>query len=257
MAETADLIEAGRDLAPAEGRATPATMLALIARAATDPAVDVAKMEALLRMQRELEADQARAAFNAAYARLQARLPRITRRGKIAYPGKSGGKGSSIPFARWEDIDAAIRPLLIAEGFSLIFDSPSGGDGRLLCSGTLLHVDGHSRSASIPLPLDTSGGKNNLQAGGSAASYGQRYTTRMLLNLVFEGEDDDGAKGGAEYISAEQVKELSDLMRELAVNLDDFCRTLNVEALPDIQQAAYPVAINLLMARKARREGQS
>jgi len=256
MAEI-DLIEAGREVATAEERVTPTTMLALIARAATDPAVDVAKMEALLKMRRELEVDQARVLFNAAYVRLAGKLPRIKKNGVIEYSDRKG-KGARIKYARWEDIDRAIRPLLQSEGFALIFESSPSADGRIVETAILLHEAGHSRSSSFgPLPIDTSGGKNAIQGSGSARSYCKRYAGSDVLNLVFEGEDDDGVSGGAEYIGAEQVKELSDLMRELAVNLDDFCRTLNVEALPDIQQAAYPVAINLLMARKARREGQS
>jgi hypothetical protein len=44
----------------------------------------------------------------------------------------------------------------------------------------------------MALPLDTSGGKNNTQGAGSAASYGKRHTTTAMLGLRLEDTDDDG-----------------------------------------------------------------
>jgi hypothetical protein len=61
--------------------------------------------------------------------------------------------------------------------------------------------------------LDSSGGKNNIQGMGSSFSYGKRYTTTALLNIVTEGEDDDGARGGARFISEVQADELRELCR--------------------------------------------
>lgn len=253
--------EPASSTALAEMRAEPSTMLALIARAATDPAVDVAKMEALLRMQRELEADQARAEFNAAFARLQPQLPRVKKDGSVSYPvdknRPDGRQKKAFSYAKYEDIDLWVRPLLIKEGFSLSYDTEPQPNGAVLVIGTLMHVGGHERRARFgPAPLDTSGGKNNVQAARSTISYGQRATMTLLLNLVFEGADDDGVKGGAEFIDAEELRCIDELRRELAVDLESFCRTLAVESLIDLPKAAYPVAINLLMARKARREGK-
>ena len=42
-------------------------------------------------------------------------------------------------------------------------------------------------------PFDTSGGKNNIQAAGSAISYGKRYTMSALLNITTHDEDDDAS----------------------------------------------------------------
>ena len=170
------------------------TMFALIERMASNPQVDIGKLQALLDMQERLENRQREAAFNAAFARLQHRLPRITKKGEIKYDANpdaktaAGRKGSATAYARWEDIMEAILPHLHDEGFALTYDAPPGPDGRITCIATLIHRDGHSRSSSFgPMPLDTSGGKNNLQAAGSTNSYGKRFATRDLLNLVYEG----------------------------------------------------------------------
>jgi hypothetical protein len=196
------------------------SLLNIIAMAAQNPATDVAKLSALLDMQERVIAKQAEAAFNRALAALMKKLPRIKKNGTVEYPedkNKPGGpKKKAFNFARWEDIDEIIRPLMDEEGFSLSFNSaPKQGDGGgMICTGTLLHSEGHSRSASIPLALDSSGGKNNLQGMGSTFSYGKRYTTTMLLNLVFEGEDDDGVRGGARFISQDDADDLRNLSKE-------------------------------------------
>lgn len=235
----------------------PRSLLSVIARAASDPAVDVSKMETLLRMQKELMADQARAQFNQAFARLQLKLPRVKKNGEVRYPvnknNPDGPKKKAFSYAKYEDIDELIRPLLNEEGFSLTYTTEPQQNGTILIIGTLLHVGGHEKKASIgPLPLDTSGGKNNLQAANSTFSYGKRYTETMLLNLVFEGDDDDGVTGGMQFIDAASVKALSDLLIETKSSIDDFCRFMAVGGLAEIEVKDYPAAINALMAKRAR-----
>src|SRR4051812_41928358 len=88
--------------------------LELISRAASDPTVDVAKMKELLSMRVEIMAREAEMAFSQAMARLQPRLPRITKHGRICVNGVVRNT-----YARIEDIDAVIRPLYSEEGFSI------------------------------------------------------------------------------------------------------------------------------------------
>lgn len=234
------------------------SLLSLIARAASDPAVDVAKMQALLDMQRLVEADQAKAAFNRAFARLEPQLPRIKKNGIVEYPvdknKPDGPKKKAFNYARWEDVDSGIRPLLRAEGFSLSFNTiPRVGDGGgLTVTGELLHVDGHAKTASMTLPLDTSGGKSNLQGYASSTSFGQRYVTKMLLNLIFEGEDDDGQAGGAIFINAEQVKRLRDLIKSSKTDEVRFLEFLQLADLENIKTDEFAAAVNALLAKQAK-----
>ena len=65
-------------------------------------------------------------------------------------------------FAKYEDIDDVIRPLLIQNGFSLRFNSRES-NGKVVITGTLAHRDGHSITDEIPLAIDASGSKNNVQ----------------------------------------------------------------------------------------------
>lgn len=249
--------EPGRDIAPLEGvpaPATPTSMLQVIARAASDPRVDVEKMQALLQMQRELIADQARAEFNEAMARLQPRLPRIPKDGTV---DRGPGKGKFL-YGKWETIDKLVRPLLNNEGFSLSFDTKARDDGWIIVTGTLRHSAGHIETSSIgPLPPDPSGGKNPVQALGSATSYGRRYAAINLLNLTFEGMDDDG-QGGAppEFIDERSVKTLSGLIEETGTDTGKFLRFMGVIELSEIRESDYGKAVNALMAKRAQMKEQ-
>jgi hypothetical protein len=232
-------------------------VLQAVIDAAANPAVDVAKMRELLGLQKELMTMQAEQQFNQAFDRLD--LPRIKKNGIVEYKGKE-----AFRFATWEGIMDAILPLLKAEGFSLWFDSvPRQGDGGgLIVTGTLSHIAGHRRSASIPVPLDTSGGKNNIQGYGSAMSYGKRYTTTSLLNIVTEGEDDDGVRGGRHFIEPEQVQELSELCKRAGRQETPFVQRLfggEFHAFHEIEQgsgflAAKSTLVGIIEQQAAKKQ---
>lgn len=212
MNEIAKVEQSGLPAAQFDAPSLPVErVLQAVIAAASDPAVDVAKMRELLGLQKELMSMQAEQQFNEAYHRLQLEMPRIKKNGSVEYKGKEAFK-----FATWEAIDAAIRPLLQREGFSLSFDTgPRQGDGGgIIVTGTLSHIGGHKRMASIPLALDSSGGKNNIQGMGSTFSYGKRYCTTALLNIITEGEDDDGVRGGVQFIAEADADELRTLAQQ-------------------------------------------
>jgi hypothetical protein len=242
----------GTDIAIAENRSlaapdSPSTsLLNFVALAVKDPSIDVTKLEALLRMQREIVADDAKAQFNRAFLRLQSKLPRITKRGEVEYKGQKAFK-----FARWEDVDAAIRPVLAEEGFSLSFTTqPRQGDGGgLIVTAILRHAAGHSTETSIPVPLDSSGGKNSMQGYGSSLSYGKRYAATAALNIITEGADDDGKRGGTRYITQEQTEELRALMKDAGRQEGPFLDHLfsgAVRSCDEIEVGQFVVVKNML-----------
>jgi hypothetical protein len=241
--------EPGREIATRSPPGPPATqMLDVIARAAADPRCDVQKMEALLRMQRELMADQAKADFNQDFAAMQPKLPRIAKRGVV---DRGPGRGA-FPYGKWEDIDETIRPLLNEHGFSLSFTTEPSPQGGVIVTGTLRHRNGHEKSASIgPLPADNSGGKNPVQAAGSTFAYGKRYTTTMLLNLTFEGANSDAAEVD-EFIDENSVSQIGALLKETDSNLTKFLENFGIIEVGEMRQSQYPRAINMLLAKKRR-----
>jgi ERF superfamily protein len=252
--------DASRGALAVQDSAASKSMLNFIAMAVERPDIDVEKLRALLDMQRGLLDDDAKAQFNRDFIAMQAVLPRIKKNGTLEYPvnknDPDGPKRFVSNFAKWEDIDAGIRPVLGEHGFALSFSTtPRPGDGGgMFVTAILRHRAGHATETSIPVPLDTSGGKNNMQGYGSSLSYGKKYASFAALNIITEGEDDDGVRGGMEFITAEQVQELNDAIRDTGADFTNFCDTMGVRGLTEIQVPAFIVAKNLLAAKKASRE---
>lgn len=158
-----------------------ATILAVISRAASDPNADVDKMERLMGMYERIESKRAVAAYQSALSDMQEALPSI---------GERGNAANRYTYALWEDINAAVKPVLRRFGFALSFRTDCQKDS-ISVTGVLSHRDGHREETTISLPADSSGNKNAVQAVASSVSYGKRYTAGALLNLTSHGEDDD------------------------------------------------------------------
>lgn len=194
------------------------TILSVISRAAADQSVDIDKMERLLQMHERMQDKQAAAEFAADLAEMQDKLPSI---------GERGNAAGRYTYALWEDINAAIKPILRTHGFSLTFRTDFA-DG-ITVTGVLLHKSGHREETSIKLPADSSGNKNAVQAVASSVSYGKRYTAGALLNLTSHGEDDDAFAASSTVdvsgwrdaiVAASDKTELDRLAKELkAANL--------------------------------------
>ena len=214
-------------------------MLAVIARAAADPTIDVDKMERLLAMRERFEADQRRTSFMAALSLLEAQLPQIAKSGHVVVNGQLRSK-----FAKIEDVDRAIRPLCTEHGFAFSFDSkPVAGGIEFSC--TMSHRDGHSETKTLTLPVDTGPGRSAIQAVGSTTSYARRYLLGMHLHLVTRDEDDDGA-GGRGPITAEQAEQLRTLMTETKTNEAKFLNWLAAPSIEEVPAANFARAMRAL-----------
>lgn len=225
-------------------------VMALIARAASDPSISETKLEALFNLKERVDASHARAEYNQAFMAMQKELPRIKKDGSVSYDKKK----ESFKFASFERIMEMITPILQRYGFALSYTTtPRQGDGGgCIVTGNLRHVGGHVESASIQLALDLSGGKNNIQGMGSTFSYGKRYTTTMLLNLITEGEDDDGVRGGFEAITPEQVENIKSLIKETGTDLDRFLMTIEHTEIESITKAELTIVTNMLLAKRKK-----
>lgn len=240
----------------------PVNMLALIARLAQDPSVDADKMERILAMQERLEARQAKAAYTQAMVKMKPLLPVIDRKGRIEVREKTasgkrdGDITQSTGFARWEDIDEAITPILTAHGFVLTFRTGTATDGKVTVTGILSHEQGHSDETMITLPHDSSGSKNAVQAVGSTFSYGKRYTATALLNIRTRGEDDDGVKAGDTdaTLTPAEIAELTETIHKDGGDIEKFVAYMKVESVADIRRVDIGKAREAInLARDARR----
>lgn len=219
----------------------PQNMLSIISRAASDQSIDVEKMERLLAVQERMMEKQAEINFNQALGDLQAKLPIIKKDGKMSHTNSS--------YAKFETIMRAIQPLLVENGFSIRFNSRESS-GKIIITGTLAHRDGHSITDEIPLSIDSSGAKNNVQGVGSTISYGKRYLVGMLLNLVFEGEDDNGAKSGYIPISTKHAAEIKELLKTTGADVKQFLQWVGSKSVDEMNEADYGKAIAALERKR-------
>ena len=216
-----------------------AAILSVIERAAMNPDVDIDKMERLLQMQERIVARNAKSAYSAALSEMQPKLPAIAQNGK--------GHGS-IKYAKWEDIQTEITPHLAAHGFALSFRVAAGE--RVTVTAVLSHREGHSEDTSLPLPTDTTGSKNAVQAVGSSISYGKRYTACALLNLNIGGEDDNGRAAGDDCITEDQELEIKALITQSGADVVRFLKYLGAETVETIPANKYNRAIGALKAKR-------
>lgn len=243
-----------------EPAADNAGMMAMIERAASNPDVDIDKMERLLAMQERFIERQAKSDFTAAKIAMQPMLPHITMKGVIVIKKKGTDEViQSTPYARFEDIHEAVMPILHEYGFDLKFKNHTTEVGKPVVTTILEHVGGHSDSTEFELPMDTSGSKNNVQAIGSSTSYGKRYGALAILNLRVHGEDDDAQTETLEYVRADQPfvtgpaknkTTLKDMGRALGLEISDiedtdsldiFLRSKDTGALIDQLKTNLPL----------------
>lgn len=227
-------------------RKTPAMNLSeFITTFMNDPNITADKLDAVLRMRRELLAEEQRELFHEAFAAMQAEIPQVRKDGVVELR-KDGKTFGHYKFARWEDMDKVLRPILVRHGFSLRFNNVSN-DGKLVVRAFLMRGGFEVFADSPPLPPDTGPGRNSLQAAGSAASYGKRYAAESVLNIVRQGEDNDGI-GAEETLTKGEVNFLSDLIKKTKSDLAKFYAAMApyTDRLDGIRRRDYNACVNAL-----------
>jgi len=222
-------------------------LVSVIERAARDPNIDIDKMERLLVMQEKIFARNAKADFNAAMAECQSEMPRI-------YPRSKNDQTNSF-YAGLDEIDVIARPIYTKHGFALSFgtaDCPVEGCYRQTCE--VSHRGGHSEMRQADLPTDMVGIKGNpnktgVQGFGSTMTYGQRYITKLVFNIVIGGEDNDG---NGPTLSKEQIEQIERRMKEAGTNKEQFLEFWRVKSLDKMPSFNFEVIMDML-ERKAKR----
>lgn len=179
-------------------------LLTDIVQASRDPSVDASKITALAGLAMRMQDREAERRFRIAKHRAVQNMPTISRKGAIT--NRAGQVQSR--YSRYEDIDKVCKPILAAENLILTFNV--GHEGQLVTVQPVLsYSDGElaheERGDHMVLAIDTTGSKNATQGAGSAASYGKRHQYKATLNIVEDGEDDDG-KGAAEELSGHALQ---------------------------------------------------
>lgn len=169
---------------------TPADLLAL----ALDKGADLDRLERLMVMQREWEADQARKAYVDDMARFKSAPITIEKDRHVNYT-KSNNSVVDYNHASIGNVTSTVCAALAACGFSHRWNTEQK-DGGIVVSCVITHRLGHSESTTLRANADDSGGKNSIQAIASTVTYLQRYTLLAATGLATSDGDDDGRSAG-------------------------------------------------------------
>lgn len=167
-----------------------AALLNVIHRAATDPSVDIDKMERLLAMQERVLARNAESAFNDAMNAAQSEMRRVA---ADAYNNQTRSH-----YPTYAAMDRALRPIYTAHGFAISFDTGADApEGTVVVLAYVSHRAGHTRTYRATMPADGKGAKGGdvmtkTHAAGAGMSYGMRYLLKMIFNVAIGEDDTDG-----------------------------------------------------------------
>lgn len=176
-----------------------AALIQIIGRSASDPNVDMDKMERLFKMHETIVARNAEQAFNAAMSEAQSKMGRIS--------ADAENPQTRSRYASYAALDKALRPIYTEAGFAMSFGTDDGAPAdwvRVVCH--ISHKGGHSRKHHIDMPADGKGAKGGAvmtqtHATGAAMSYGMRYLLKLIFNVAIGEDDDDGNESSSLPVS--------------------------------------------------------
>jgi hypothetical protein len=208
---------------------------------------DMEQMEKLLDLQIKFEENEAKKAFNVAFAKFKAAGIQIVKDSHVEY-STSKGK-TEYDHATLAGICDQVVAEMSKHGLSHYWDVDKK-EKMVEVTCVIVHELGHSISTSLDSAPDDSGGKNSIQAVGSAVTYLQRYTLLAATGLATKAiPDDDGAGTDLnelpyEPISEEQWANLDTMISQAGgpdqeKNLKTFCTVYKVQSLAHLPAEKY------------------
>ncbi len=228
------------ELAQAPEPSVAQLMQSVIAQGITESSVAV--MERLVALKERLDDKSAEREFAAAFADLQAELPRFAAR----------GKADRYNYMKYEDIMAELSPLLVKHGFSVTFSSQVDAV-RITQLCTVTHRNGHSRTNQYAVRMSNrTPGLNECQQDGLAGTYAKRYAVCGAFNITCE-TDSDGAPDvsmDGELIGHDRVQYLTELLAEKGADVAKFLALAGADKIENIRTGSYDVLVRALLAKK-------
>lgn len=206
-------------------------------------------IEKMMDLQERHERNEARRAYHDAMSRFKADPPEIDKDKTVSF-----GQGrTAYHHASLANVTDKINRALAAHGLSAAWKTEQVDKG-ITVTCTITHRLGHSESTSLTAAPDASGSKNAIQAVGSTITYLERYTILALTGLATHDQDDDGSGGApAEFITDEQVKTLTGIITENAVDVTKFLQYMGVAEIDTIPAKDFGKAIAVLKKAKGQK----
>lgn len=165
----------------------PVTPMEMI-RIAVQQNADLDKVSKLMDLQERWEKNEARKAFNEAFAKFKTEAVSVIKN-KTVTAGPLNGK----KYAELFSVVDAVTPVLSRHGLAASWHMSKDEKDWLEVTCTLKHVLGHSEAVSMGGPPDSGGAKNAIQARASTISYLQRYTLKAICGVAEKDDDNNGA----------------------------------------------------------------
>jgi hypothetical protein len=201
---------------------------------------ELGSVKEMLALSKELAADQARRAFDAALSAAKAEIPPILKNRVVDFTSQKGR--TNYRHEDMGEIARTVDPILARHGLSYRFRTEQETGGAIKVTCIVAHRDGHAEENALTAGRDESGNKNNIQAVGSTITYLQRYTLKAALGLA-ASNDDDGRKHGQEddsdLITDLQRDELLALIDKTATDITLFCKYYKIEGVAGLPVSKY------------------
>lgn len=207
-----------------------------------DSGMDIEKLDRLLELQAKYDAMEAKKAYTKAMAEFKAMPLRITK--------DKDNKQYNSKYTTLGNLVNTTTPLMSKVGLShkWIIDQSQ----QISVSCVVTHNLGHSETTTMSAPPDGSGSKNPIQQIKSTITYLKSATFESAMGLASSDAnfDDDGNAAGLEFISPDQVKIVTNLIKSKGVKEKDVFQFCNCETVDTITQNIYKPLISKLKAKK-------
>lgn len=182
--------------------------------------VDITKIEKLMQLKKEWDAQQAHKQFLEALSGFQSEVPALEKTKTVKFEGKTGGK-THYNYAPLGEIDEKIKSCMFKFGLSKRWEI-ADKDGSIVCTCVISHKDGHSEKTTMSAKKDATGGKNEIQQYASAITYMQRYTLIAALGLATADEDNDGTTAGGDNNNSHKIDQPTKWINEGTAEWSEF-----------------------------------
>lgn len=167
---------------------------------------------------------------------LQAELP-ILKKTSDAHRNK---------YAKVEHFYEKAQPLMAKHGLALEYDVVMLCEDRLFLEGMLLHSSGQWIKKKVPYIPE----EQTSQAYGGANTYAKRQLIGNILNMMSEGDDDDGQSAKDSYdksysgnptkvISKKQLDWLEQIIDSNAIAIKAICNKYKVKSLNELTMGVF------------------
>lgn len=175
------------------GRKVASDPMAILAEMVRQGNVDVDTLDKLTSVAERWRANDAKAAFAADFAEFKKEPVDIRKNASVDYG--QGDKRTQYDHATLHQVCDRIIAALGRHNMAHAWRTKNES-GKVIVTTVLRHTSGHEEEVTLESAPDASGGKNSIQAIGSAITYLQRYGLIAITGFAVKGQDDDGRGAG-------------------------------------------------------------